>query len=75
MTESADLRAEVAECDRCVQAAEEAIDRLRKSRRDPETGFWTTTPLTDAVRARIAGFLRERLVALRRKEQIQRGCA
>jgi hypothetical protein len=66
---------ELAALDRRVREAEEAIHALRKRRIDP-SGGWYEAPLTDELRGQIAGLLRERLVALRRKEQIlQRGCS
>jgi hypothetical protein len=63
----------IAACDRAVRDAEQAICALRRRRCDPVTRSWSEAPLTDELRGRIAGFLRERLVALRRREQIERG--
>jgi hypothetical protein len=62
----------IGDCDRRVQEAEAAIDRLhQKRRRDPDTGW--CYQISPKVRAQTAGHLLARLRALRRREQIERG--
>jgi hypothetical protein len=64
----------IADCDRAVRDAEAAIEQLHKRRRDDGGGGWHF-PITTEVRATMAGHLLARLRALRRREEIERGCS
>jgi hypothetical protein len=69
-----DVLVTIGDCDARVRAAEAAIAQLHLKRcRDSDTGWHY--PVTPKVRAKMPGLLLVRPRALRRKDEIERGCS